>query len=146
MPGLDPGVDLRTCFRSSRMDCRVEPDNDERARCRERRLRPLAPAVSFEEGHAFLMPGLDPGIQLKTCLRNSRMDCRVEPGNDEGMSCRQRRLAQSLHDRCRPPGSTLRVARTAPFHQCGSIVPAERNAREPESMNTERRNRARAVL
>src|SRR5689334_3985794 len=62
MPGLDPGIQLKTRLRHSLVDCRVEPGNDERARSRERRLPPSRRPFSFVEGHVFVMPGLDPGI------------------------------------------------------------------------------------
>jgi hypothetical protein len=35
------------------------------------------------------MPGLDPGIHLKKQSQFSEMDCRVKPGNDAWMGCRQ---------------------------------------------------------
>jgi hypothetical protein len=39
--------------------------------------------------HAFVMPGLDPGIH-RSWNSDLRLDCRVEPGNDETESARYR--------------------------------------------------------
>ena len=47
-----------------------------------------------QPGPAFGRPGckLDPRIHLKKQSQFSKMDCRVKPGNDEWMGCRQRPL------------------------------------------------------